>query len=188
MGHAHAEEAVGVLLLHFDKVVVLVAVDDFLHDDGSAHLGIVHVGKKYLGCVLALDHEWRHHLHFFVHEDAPSVGEGEDAFAVDPCVLFEPEVGVCVYYCHDCGRLKVKLYWGEIVTACVSAGVGYELAQLTRFWSPMICCTFSTSVQSGSSLAQAMLRLTLSGLAEEKSVPAMRGLLTEYCTASFSMG
>ena len=49
----------------------------------------------------------------------------------------------------------------------------------------MMSCTSFTSSQSGSSLAQAMLRFTFSGFADEKRVPAMRGLLTEYWMARF---
>ena len=38
------------------------------------------------------------------------------------------------------------------------------------------------------SLAHSMLRFTLSGLAEEKRVLAIRGLLMLYCKATLSMG
>ena len=71
--HTHTEEAVWILLLHLRKIIVLTAVDDLLHHDGSTHLGIIHIGEEDLGSVLTVNHKRREHLHFFVHKDAASV-------------------------------------------------------------------------------------------------------------------
>ncbi len=64
------------------------------------------------------------------------------------------------------------------VRVCVSEGplffsLCYVFAQLTRCWSPMMSFTSSTNCQSGASFAHSMLRRTLSGLADEKSVEVM---------------
>ena len=43
IGHSAYNEAVGVAFLNVGQVVVLDAVNEFLHHYGCGHLGIVHV-------------------------------------------------------------------------------------------------------------------------------------------------
>ena len=67
-GHTHAEEAVGVLSLHLGEIGVLVAVDDFLHHNGSTHLGVIHIRKEHLGGILAVNHKGWQHLALLTEE------------------------------------------------------------------------------------------------------------------------
>ena len=160
-GHAHTEKAVGILLLHLRQVGVLTTIYHLLYHNGGTHLRIVHVRQEHLSRVLSVNHKRRQHLHLLVHEDAPAVLQRQDTFPVDGGILFQPQMTV---------------------------GIDYEFAHVTRCWLPIISFTSRTKSQSGSSLAHSILRRTFSGLAEENSVEAMRGLLTENCTASFSIG
>ena len=176
LAHAAHEEAVGVTPDHFLEVVVLNSVDKLLGDYSRRDLGVVHVGEEHLGRVAPVNHKRRKHLAHLAQElrAAAVVRQRADGQTVDHRVLLQPQMGVRVYY------LKVHKSFSFIAR--------YELAQPTRFWSPMMSCTSFTSSQSMGSSTYSMFFFTLSGLAELKSVVAMRGLLTEYWMASFSMG
>ena len=102
MRRSHTEKPVGVALLDLRKVRVLVAVDDLMNDYCGSYLGVVHIGKEDLSAVAGICHKGRKHLDLFVHKDAPSVLQGQDAFSVHIAVLLEPEVGMGV----DDGRHK----------------------------------------------------------------------------------
>ena len=68
--HSHAEKAVGIGCLHVLQVVILIAVDDFLHHYGSSYLCIVHVAEEYLCRVLPVYHERWQHLPLLSEEKA----------------------------------------------------------------------------------------------------------------------
>ena len=90
VAHAAGNEAVGVFLLYLFQVVVLEAVDKFLHDDGCRHLCIVHVGEEYLGRVETVGEKRRHHLHLIAEEQSPEMavcvddGHGLNCFSISP--------------------------------------------------------------------------------------------------------
>ena len=71
VGHAAAEETVGILALHLFQIVVLQAVDKLLHHHSRTHLGVVHVREEHLGRIPAVEDKRRHHLHLLAEEDAP---------------------------------------------------------------------------------------------------------------------
>ena len=90
VGHATDEETVVVLPLHEVEILVLLTVDELLHDDGCRHLGIIHIGDEHLRRVAAIDHEGGQHLHLLAEEHRPAVGQGFDALTVPRGVLSEP--------------------------------------------------------------------------------------------------
>ena len=68
LAHAAAEETIGIRSLHLLQIVVLVAVDILLRDDGRRDLRIVHVREEDLGRVTSVDHKGGHHLHLLAEE------------------------------------------------------------------------------------------------------------------------
>ena len=164
IGHAAAEETVGILPLHLFQIVVLQAVDKLLHHHGRTHLGVVHVREEHLGRIPAVEDKRRHHLHLLAEEDAPAVLQRAYLLPVPARLLPQPQMAMRVNYLH-------------------------EFFHLTNIWSPIISCTFATRSMSIGSLTYSIFFSTFSGLALLKSVVAMRGFrLVENCTASFSIG
>ena len=151
------------MLLHLLQIFILAAVYHFLNNNGGTDLRIVHIAEEHLSPVLPVNHERRQHLNLLIHEYAAPVLQRENAFPIDCGILPQPKVGVSVDNVH-------------------------VFAHVSRIAGPIISCTSSTSCQSIGSSIYWRLRRTLSGLAEENRVEGMRGLLTENCMASFSIG
>ena len=97
VGHSEDEEAVRIFLLNLGEVVVLKTIDKLLYDDGSRHLGIVHVREKHLGRVTSVDDEWRYHLYLFAQEERTPVPKGTDGFPVPLGVLPKPQMAMSIY-------------------------------------------------------------------------------------------
>ena len=94
----------------FLEIFVLNAIDEFLDDNGAGDSGVIHIGKKDLGGVAAVNHERRQHLDFLSEEIGPSVMQGLYGLAINDGVLLQPKMRMCIDYCHEFFRLhKVSL-------------------------------------------------------------------------------
>jgi hypothetical protein len=83
-----------IAVLHASEIGILIAVDEFLHDDGGCNLGIVHVREEHFGAVAPVDEEWGQHLPLFTKEDGTAVVGGSYDLVVNLCVLAQPEMSV----------------------------------------------------------------------------------------------